>query len=354
MTDGLFARPDYELVAGFRFRCLPGCGLCCYTTPAVAPSERSRLIQFDPMVPLLETSDGWTQITSRSEGGACYFLREGRCECHAVRPATCGEFPLTAHVSERIQVSVVLSCPGVDLSALVSRAKGAPLGPVSSDLTSEIEYVNREVVHAEATGQLRWALRRRRNVEHRLRRKRSWQSEEEVRVRLRPQIDRLVPTELSPPDPPEEEDALESLPMFYDAAFGRVVWRPHPGGMEFFTLYETGGIDRHLGVLDSPTRSPGLDASGTTLLQGYLSYLLERDATIGMMYEYLLEAGPASPEQVVADELQLIAGQVIRMACLRRALTSDRRGELSRRDIEDGIRATDMDILDRPTVGLRL
>jgi Fe-S-cluster containining protein len=354
MTEGRLARPEYQLVAGFRFRCLPGCGLCCYTTPAVAPGERNRLIQLDPAVPLLETSDGWTQIASRPEGGACYFLREGRCGCHGVRPATCGEFPLTAHVGERIQVSVVLSCPGVDLSALSSWGTGAPLGPVSPDLASEIEFMNREVAHAEATGQLRWAARRRRNVEHRLRRKASWQSEEEVRVRLRPQIDRLVPTELPPPDLPEEEEALASLPMFYDSAYGRVAWRPHPGGMEFFTLRETGGVDRHLGVLASPTQSPGLDGSGTTMLRGYLAYLLERDATFGTMYDYLLEAEPTRPELALTDELQSIAGQVIRMACLRRALTSDRRGELSSRDIEDGIRATDMDILDRPAVGLRL
>ncbi|MGA7862373.1 MAG: YkgJ family cysteine cluster protein [Thermoplasmata archaeon] len=346
--------PDFELVAGFRYRCLPGCGLCCYTTPAVAPEERARLIRLDPEVPLLETSEGWAQIASRPGGGACYFLREERCSCHGVRPATCGEFPLTAHVSHRVQVSVVLTCPGVDLSTLARRGEGAPLEPLSSDLHSEVEYLDVEVKHAEMRGQLRWASQRRRSVERRLRRDGSWQSEEEVRARLRPRLDELIPAELPDEQPPDEEEELESLPLFYDPAFGRVAWRPHAGGVEFLSLRETGGVGKHLGVLAPPTRSPGLDRPSRTMLRGYLGYVLERDATISVAYNELLGGEPGLPEQVVAEDLQMIAGQVLRMALLRRALTSDQRGELSGHDVENGIRATDMDILDRPTAGLRL
>lgn len=354
MMVGRSAEPDYQLVAGFRFRCLPNCGLCCYTTPAVAPSERNRLIQLDPMVPLRETRNGWSQIASRPEGGACHFLREGRCGCHSIRPATCGEFPLTAHVSQRVQVFIVLSCPGVDLTALANWRLGAPLGSVSSDLRPEVEYMEREVAHAEAVGELRWASRRRRNVERRLRLKGVWQAEEEVRARLRPHVGRLIPTEWPLADPPQEPDDLESLPMFYDPTLGRVAGRAHPGGMEFLTLRESGGIDRFLGVLDPPTRSPGLDSHARAILRGYLAYRLERDATFGAVYDYLLESEPTLPERAIANELQLSAGQVIRLASLRRALTSDRRGPLSGPEIEDGVRATDMDVLDRPTVGLRL
>jgi len=354
MSRGMGSLPDFELVAGFRYRCQPGCGLCCYTTPAVAPGERARLIQLDPEVPLLETSEGWAQIASRPEGGACYFLREERCRCHAVRPATCGEFPLTAHVGHRVQVSVVVTCPGVDLSTLARRGEGTPLGPLSSDLHSEVEYVDLEVKHAETTGQLRWASQRHRSVERRLRREGSWQSEEEVRARLRPRLDELIPTALPEEPPPDEEEELESLPLFYDPAFGRVAWRPHTGGVEFLSLEETGGVRKHLGVLAPPTRSPGLDRPSRTLLRGYLGYVLERDATISAAYQQLLDGEPGLPEQVVAEDLRMIAGQVLGLALLRRALTSDRRGELAVHDVENGIRATDMDILDRPTAGLRL
>jgi Fe-S-cluster containining protein len=354
MNSGPSVLADYRLVAGFRFRCLPGCALCCYTTPAVAPRERSQLIRLDPQVPLRDTSGGWAQIASRPAGGACYFLRNERCECHSVRPATCGEFPLFAHVGDRVQVSIVLSCPGVDLTSLEQWGSGNPSETVSTDLSSELSSVNEEVSLAEASGQLRWAAQRRRNVERSLRRRGAWQSEEEIRSRLRPRLDRLIPRELTPEGPPEEEPELESLPMFFDPVFGRVAWRPHPGGTEFFTLRETGGIDRHLGVFAPPTQSPGLDARSHSMLRGYLAYLLERDMTISVAYELLLDAEKELPERMVSADLVAVAGQVTRMAALRRALSSDHRGELSVHDIEAGIRATDMDILDRPTAGLRL
>lgn len=347
------AVPNYDLVAGFRFRCLPGCGLCCYTTPAVAPEERGRLIQFDPETPLIETSDRWAQIASRPNGGACHFLRESRCECHAVRPATCGEFPLTVHVGARVQVSVVLSCPGVELSALVRRAEGSPPGTVSTDLQSEVEFVDRELLQAETRGQLRWASQQHRRVARSMRLSGRWESEDEIRTRLRPRLDTLSLGNRPVEDPPEEVP-LESLPLFFDPDFGRVAWRPHPGGVEFLSLRETGGIDRHLGVLPPPLRSPLVNEPARKLLKGYLAYLLERDATIGAAYARSVQVGSGTPGQIVAEDLEGIAAQVLRLAALRRALSSDRRGELSLLDVERGIRATDMDILDRPTVGLRL
>ena len=354
MTQEEFGRPDFRLVGGFRFRCVPGCGLCCYATPAVTPAERERLIQLDPDTPLLDTSEGWSQIASRSSGGACYFLRGERCRCHPIRPATCGEFPLTTYVSERVQVSVVLTCPGVDLAGLGNFATGSHRSGISTSLSSEVEFVNREVRSAAERGRLRWASRRRQAVERRLRTRGGWQPEEEIRLHLRRQVDRWIPTDLPPADGPTEAEALETLPMFYDPAFGRVAWRVHSAGMEFFTLHEEGGKARELEVLDTPNRSPGFDPAGQALLRGYLAYLLERDATVGAAYDYLLDAEPQLPELVVVDYLQQAAGQVVRMACLRRALTSDHRGPLTEFDIENGIRATDMDVLDRPTIGLTL
>jgi Fe-S-cluster containining protein len=345
---------DYQPLAGFRYRCRPGCGLCCYTTPAVAPGERAALIQITPDVPLLPGSNGWSKIGSRPDGGACHFLRDEQCGCHTVRPATCGEFPLTVYVGDRVQVSVVLTCPGVDLSALVRRGEGKSLGPVSTDFRSEIEYVNREVEYAREAGDLRWASQRRRNVERSLRHKGIWQPEEEIRSHLRASLDRLIPEELPQEDPSENEEPLESLPMFYDPDLGRIAWRPHSAGVEFLALRESGGIAKPLEVIAWPTRSPGLDLPARALLLGYLGYVLERDMTMGVAYEYLLESEPALPEELVAEDLALVATQVVRMAVLRRALTSDQRGGLSAHDIENGIRATDMDILDRPTAGLRL
>jgi hypothetical protein len=251
-------------------------------------------------------------------------------------------------------VSVVLTCPGVDLSPLKRWEGGARAGTVSPSLRSEVGYVNECVSEAGLAGQLRWAAQRRRNVERRLAREGCWQSEEEVRDALYDMLDALIPDELPEEVPPDSEDPLESLPMFYDPSRGRVAWRPHPGGVEFLSLRESGGIGRHLGVVAAPTRSPGLTGPARRLLRGYLTYLLERDATIGVAYDYLLNYELVLPEEAVADDLELIAGQVIRLAALRRSLTSDKRGDLSVQDVENGIRATDMDILDRSTAGLRL
>lgn len=346
--------PDYRLVAGFGFRCLPGCGLCCFTTPAVAPEERARLIQLDPATPLLEGTDGWARIASRPEGGACHFLRAERCECHAVRPATCAEFPLTVHAGARAQVSVVLTCPGVDLAPLARWGEGSPTGAVATSLRSELEAVRLEVARAETTGQLRWAAQRWQSVERRLRRAGIWQPPEEVRRALQGGLDQMIPVLLSEEDAPEEDEELEALPLFYDEKFGRVAWRQHPAGVEFLALQESGGIKAHLEVLAPPSRSPGLEQDARTMLCGYLAYLLARDATLSAAYELLLVVEPELPELLVAADLRAAANQVIRMATLRRALGSGRRGLLTREDIERGIRATDMDLLDRPTAGLRL
>lgn len=311
------------------------------------------MIHFDRNTPLIEASGGWAQIASRPEGGACHFLRNSRCQCHAVRPATCGEFPLTVHAGQRVQVSLVLSCPGVELSGLIRRAEVPPFTSVSSDFRSEVEYVEQELLRAAARGQLRWAAQRRRRVERSLRQEGRWESEEEIRARLRPRLDQLIPTQLRGPDLIDGEP-LESLPLFFDDEFGRVAFRTHPGGIELFSLREQGGIDRNLGVFAPPQRAPVLDGPARNLLKGYIHYFLERDATVGAAYDRAHHEGTGRPGEIVVQDLAAVAAQVLRLAVIRRSLGSDRRGELSIHDVENGIRATDMDILDRPTTGLRL
>lgn len=344
---------DSRLVAGFQFGCLPRCGLCCYTSPAVAPDERVALIRLDPAVPLVDTARGWAQIASRPNGGACHFLQRETCRAHSVRPATCREFPLTVHAGPRVQVSVVLSCPGVSLDSL-PLWRHAPPAAIEEGMASEMAAVATEVSRAEADGQIQWAARQRRQVENRLRKSGQWQSEEEVRAELSglPEvpIDRLQPLA----DLPDASAPLVSLPMFYDASLGRVAWREHAGGMEFVTLYESGGIDRYLGVYPPLLRAPSLEPEAFALLEGYRAYLLERDATIQAVYAELVTGRPGSPVEGVRALLEEVTSGVVRMAALRRSLTSGRRGDLTLQDVASGIRAMDMDLLDRPTIGIRL
>ncbi|MCI4347521.1 MAG: hypothetical protein L3J97_02740 [Thermoplasmata archaeon] len=257
-------------------------------------------------------------------------------------------------MSERVQVAVVLTCPGVDLSALASWGDGSAVGNPQKDLASEVDAVVLEIARAEAAGELRSATSRRRQVERRLTRTGQWESEEEVRRILRSGARGLIPSEIDTGMLPDEDEDLEALPMFFEPAKGRVVWRAHPAGVEFLTLREAGGIESHLEVLDPPGRPPELLPKARASLVGYLSYLLERDSTIGVAYDKLLGGAPGLPSDLVARDLRSAAGQVLQMATLRRALISDQRGALTAGDIENGIRATDMDLLDRPSVGLRL
>ena len=214
---------DLRLVEGFRFECRPDCGLCCYASPVLGEGELTSLLEIAPSFrPVGSRSD---QVPSRPEGGACIFLRQLRCTVHAARPGPCAEFPLSAHLGYRLQVSVVLSCPGVALSGLNDRAPtvgrlGASFDP---SLTTEMAAVTRAA-----------ALVTERD---RLRSERDW--ERALRVRSAPGARRgpflaslLDELRGSPPMPgaddlaavpiPEESEGLERLPMFFDPQFGRV------------------------------------------------------------------------------------------------------------------------------------
>lgn len=304
-------------------------------------------------MPLDDTAKGWARIASRPNGGACWFLQNEKCRAHSVRPATCREFPLVVHVGPRVQVSVVLGCPGVGLETLPAWAETPP-ATAEADLAPELAAVAAEVARADATGQIRWALRQRRQVQSRLRKSGQWQSEDEVRAELRKTLGRPIDRLLPPTDLPDASASLDSLPMLYDATLGRVAWREHAGGVEFLTLHEGGGIDRHLGVFPLPLRAPPLGPGARALIGGYRAYLLERDATLSAAYAELAEGRPGQPVEVVGALLDEATSTVVRMASLRRSLTSAQRGDFIPEDIVGGIRATDMDVLDRPTIGLRL
>ncbi|MCI4354163.1 MAG: YkgJ family cysteine cluster protein, partial [Thermoplasmata archaeon] len=136
---------DTDLVAGFAFACRPDCGLCCYAAPSLREGELGALLAILPSFTTDRDHPG--QIPSRADGGACSMLVRNRCSVHAARPGPCAEFPLSSHLSDRIQVSVVLSCPGLRLDALrgpaVPRDGAAPR--IDTSLSSELEAVRRAV-----------------------------------------------------------------------------------------------------------------------------------------------------------------------------------------------------------------
>ena len=106
---------DVSGLSGFSYACRPGCGLCCYAEPLVTPAEKPPLLRIVPSAEFVSRGR-FEFLGSHSEGGACRLLEGNRCRAHAARPSPCREFPLTAHVGVRLQATVVLTCPGVDLA----------------------------------------------------------------------------------------------------------------------------------------------------------------------------------------------------------------------------------------------
>ena len=346
------AGADYLPLNGFRFECRPGCGLCCFATPAVSPGEAHRLLQIEPLIPLLSGEGEYSFLAARPEGGACHLLSDSRCRAHGARPFPCREFPLTVHVGDRVQFALVLSCPGLDLGVL-SRDDDSRLDPPAG-LESELQSVTEELSHWPVDRWLRESARRRRTLEKSLARQGYWERPwEELAGELGDQL-RLPPQTAFPPNPPPPDDApVEALPLFHDPEFGPVAFREHSGGWEAIALRETGGIARHLGVFPELTRAPRLDRLAEAMLIRYLRYVLQRD----QFYWSLLEeyAVGESENETIAESarsrLEEIGAQVLTRADIQRRIHGLPAEELSTDDVERGIRSIDAELLDVPTLG---
>ncbi len=154
-------------------------------------------------------------------------------------------------------------------------------------------------------------------------------------------------------DPPEAADGLERLPLFFDGRPGPVALAGGLGGWELLELRATGGSEP-LGVVPPPDRPPELSVEGQELLRGYLSYFLERDALFGTVIPTIGADSSATVRDEVEAELRAIGAMVLSRADVRKRGLRGGSGALSARDVEEGIRATDQDLLDRPTWGARL
>jgi Fe-S-cluster containining protein len=342
---------DTSLVSGFSFACRPDCGLCCYAEPVVAPAERGRLLRLVPGAEFV-TRGRFEFLRSRSDGGACVLLDGNRCRAHPARPSPCREFPLTAHVGRRVQVTVVLSCPGIDLSPLHGYA-----GPerASPPLGFDAEL---DALRARASDGVRHVLeasaRRRRRVERTLAAEGRWEDDDEVRNRLRPRIPAPTGKEFPVEDPPSRGDGLDLLPLFFDHRAGPVALAGAVGGWELLELGPGGGVRRSLGLAPPPDHLPALSDDAARTLDGYLRYWLERDLLFGVTHLSMLEDHEGSVTDRVAAELRRIAAVTLSRA---QVLATVRHGgveQLTEDDVRDGLRATDQDLLDQPSWGRRL
>ncbi len=342
---------DVSGLSGFSYACRPGCGLCCYAEPLVTPAEKPPLLRIVPSAEFVSRGR-FEFLGSHSEGGACRLLEGNRCRAHAARPSPCREFPLTAHVGVRLQATVVLTCPCVDLAVL--RGYRGPDG-ASPPRGFETELAAlRSRVNRSALRRIEVSERRRRRIARVLTEEGRWNEEEEVRRRLREQIPRPALDDFPAEDAPPLEEGLESLPLVFDGRAGPVAFAGDSGAWELFELRPTGGVARSLGIAAPPDHPPAVTEDAALTLAGYLRYWLERDVLFGTVHLAMLEGGDGSVTDHVAEELRRIAAVTLSRAHVLAALRRGNVDRLTEDDVRDGLRATDQDLLDRASWGDRL
>ena len=339
--------PDVTLLAGFRFSCRPGCGLCCFATPAVSRPERVPLLASMPDLRLLEGRAGYAFIPSRPNGGACQLLQQSRCRSHSARPFPCRSFPLTVSIGPRVQAALVLSCPGVGLDGLdrfpSSAGAADPVG-----LLDEWEAVAQEL--GRPAGRSRVAQGRTgytRSV-RRLEREGRWVDVDRSSKALVERAGRVVRERLSPAPFPSLADGADVLPLHFDPTFGPVALSDEGGDWSLVRLSETGATPSPLGRYPAPTSPPAAEPDAAELLTHYLAYALARDSFLGQAIARLTEDPTLELEPTLGAMLVELASDVLARANVLEQLHGRPGDRLDRSAIEQGIRATDADALDRP------
>ena len=349
MAEGAPVAIDTELLRGFRFACRPDCGLCCYAEPRVEAAERDALIQLLPETEF-RTSGKDAFLAARPDGGACQFLDGQRCRAHAVRPHPCREYPLTVHVGRRLQATVVLSCPGVDLELLL---RPEPPGgwPPPVGLSEEFEAV-RSRLGAGTARRLADAARRGRRVERALSEQGRWQTDDEVRRALAHDLPVPGRAEFPVEDPPAKDDGLAQLPLFFDERAGPVAIASGLGGWELVELAPVGG-SHPIDLVVPPEQPPSVTPEAERMLEGYLRYWLRRDAFLASVQFEMLDATDGRVSEWAAARLRELGALTLSRAVVRAKLSGRDGTRLTSPEVAAGIRAVDQDALDRPTWGDR-
>jgi hypothetical protein len=150
---------------------------------------------------------------------------------------------------------------------------------------------------------------------------------------------------------PGRDEPEENLPVVYSARHGRLAFRSNFDGVDVLQLDESGRPPVRLGTYPNPAAPPRIDGEAAVLLRGYLGYSVERD--------HLLWAAAARVRSGAADSVDSELERLLRWAgsaALARGriladLDSTDPGALGIEAVAQGIRATDAELLDRPTLG---
>jgi Putative zinc- or iron-chelating domain len=339
---------DATLLAGFRFSCRPDCGLCCFATPAVSRPERVPLLASMPDLRLIEGRAGVAFIPSRPNGGACQLLDQRRCRSHAARPFPCRSYPVTVSIGPRVQAALVLSCPGVGLEGLdrFPPLAGAP-DPVG--LTDELEAVTQELERPAGRSRIELGRTGFRRSVRRLEREGRWIDVDRSSGALVEHVGPVVRETLSPTPPPSLADGVESLPLHFDATFGPVALSEEAIGWGVVGLSETGAPPTPLGRFPVPTTPPVTEPAAADLLARYLAYALARDSFLGQAIVRLTDDPTLELEPTLGSMLVEVASDVLARSVVLEQLHGRPGDRLDRSAVEQGIRATDADVLDRPS-----
>ncbi len=255
------------------------------------------------------------------------------------------------HIGSRAQASVCLSCPGISLDHLEDFATSNARRAEPKGLEQELDRVAREFARFPVQNWLRVHQRQEEALRRRLEREDRWESPEDLRSRLQEELPFPEADDFPANPPPPKEEGLESLPLFYEEGTGIVALSDHPRGWEVLSIRESGGIGSSLSVLVPPDRPPRLDASGERLLRGYLGLIVQRDQLLWSAYAEVGNHEEATLGEVAEEIVREAATQVLTRAVIRAQLRGTSAGVLSREDVARGIRATDSDLLDLPTLG---
>ncbi len=108
-----------------KFKCLPGCSLCCHYKVYLLPDDVERIKR------IVKSDNFWIKDSAQEERavgylkrrkGFCIFLNKKRlCSIYPQRPLYCRLYPFIKEVYFHSEIDVDLSCPGLNYNKEISR-----------------------------------------------------------------------------------------------------------------------------------------------------------------------------------------------------------------------------------------
>jgi Fe-S-cluster containining protein len=338
---------DRHLLDGVRFQCRPGCGLCCHGAPAVDPTEQAQLLQIRPSLEFEAADEGYQLLRTRAPGGACQLLVRSACTGYAARPFPCRVYPLVTHIGTRVQSIAVLGCPGVSEGESPGTTR-----PEVSGLETERAAVERELARAPVAEWIREHGRLERTLARKLDRDGRWEPVDRLREELLRPDARRAPTGpgLSAPGPEAEP---EELPIGFDEDHGVVLLRTSGAADRYEVLRarETGGEPEPLGTFEIPARLRPEDGPAAEALTAYRRRLVASDHFLWSTYLELREGAEGTLRERFEANLTEVVDEALRRGAVHALLHGASPEPLLPEHVRVGIRWTDSEVLDRPTLG---